>query len=60
MDLVRKSDVLKLIDSVEFNADADYYVDDILNDLRLWVQALEAVDPDYFCAHGDKDGENDA
>ena len=43
MDLVRKSDVLKLIDSVEFDADADYYVDDILNDLRLWVQALEPV-----------------
>lgn len=45
MELVRKSDVLRLIDSVEFDADADYYVDDILNDLRLWVQMLEPVDP---------------
>lgn len=43
MELVRKSDVLRLIDSVEFDADADYYVGDVLNDLRLWAKMLEPV-----------------
>lgn len=41
---ISKEQVLRLIDGVEFDADDDYYVDDILNYLLMEVEAMPPAD----------------
>ena len=44
-EYVTKDQVFKLIEQAgKFDPDSDYYVDEILNDLRLWVYMLSPAD----------------